>query len=126
MGIKGLMVLLSDHAPVSITEHPLKSYFGRVLALDASIAIYQFLSAVRFGPEGELLTNEEGETTSHLKGFFNRTSRLLAAGVKPIYIFDGEAPRQKLGEQMKRRERKEMAEQKLEEAKEAGKGERNG
>jgi flap endonuclease-1 len=43
MGIKQLMQLLTDKAPESITNVTLESLSGRVLACDASIAIYQFL-----------------------------------------------------------------------------------
>ena len=49
---------------------PLKSLNGRKIAIDASMAIYQFLIAVRQGGEGNVhqqLTNEAGETTSHIQ-----------------------------------------------------------
>ena len=36
--------------------------FGRKVAIDASMSIYQFLIAVR-QKDGEMLTNAEGETT---------------------------------------------------------------
>ncbi|CAN6850189.1 unnamed protein product [Brassica oleracea] len=39
-----------------------------------------------------MLTNEAGEVTSHLQGMFNRTIRLLEAGIKPVYVFDGKPP----------------------------------
>ncbi|KAK8293252.1 hypothetical protein V6Z12_D06G176600 [Gossypium hirsutum] len=40
----------------------------------------------------EMLTNEAGEVTSHLQGMFTRTIRLLEAGLKPVYVFDGQLP----------------------------------
>ena len=43
MGIKGLTKLLADHAPSSIKECEFKGYFGRKVAIDASMSIYQFL-----------------------------------------------------------------------------------
>jgi flap endonuclease-1 len=43
MGIKQLMQLLSDKAPDSYKTISMEQLSGRVLALDASIAIYQFL-----------------------------------------------------------------------------------
>ena len=43
MGIKGLSKLLQEHAPGSISEHTIANYFGRKVAIDASMVIYQFL-----------------------------------------------------------------------------------
>lgn len=40
----------------------MKTLFGRKVAIDASMSIYQFLIAVR-QKDGELLTNDAGETT---------------------------------------------------------------
>ena len=42
-GIKGLTKLITDLAPGAITEKELKNYLGRKVAIDASMAIYQFL-----------------------------------------------------------------------------------
>lgn len=38
------------------------------------------------------LTDEVGETTSHLQGMFHRTIRMISHGIKPIFIFDGKPP----------------------------------
>ncbi|KAH7542876.1 hypothetical protein FEM48_Zijuj02G0121700 [Ziziphus jujuba var. spinosa] len=83
MGIKGLTKLLADNAPKAMKEQKFESYFGRKIAIDASMSIYQFLIVVgRVGTE--MLTNEAGEVTSHLQGMFTRTIRLLEAGIKPV------------------------------------------
>jgi flap endonuclease-1 len=92
--------LLGDHAPGCVKEHDLKSYFGRKVAIDASMSIYQFLVAVRSGADN--FTNADGEVTSHLMGLFYRTVRLLELGVKPAYVFDGKPPPMKGGELAKR------------------------
>ncbi|KAH7885537.1 PIN domain-like protein [Phlebopus sp. FC_14] len=119
MGIKGLTSLLSEHAPKSLIEHDIKTLFGRKVAIDASMSIYQFLIAVR-QKDGELLTNEAGETTSHLMGFFYRTIRIVENGIKPAYVFDGKPPELKSGVLSKRFERREEAKADGEEAKETG------
>jgi 5'-3' exonuclease len=62
---------------VLLKENEIKNYFGRKVAIDASMSLYQFLIAVR-GDGGAQLTSEDGETTSHLMGFFYRTIRLVA------------------------------------------------
>lgn len=96
MGIKGLTGLISQHAPAAIREHDIKTLFGRKVAIDASMSIYQFLIAVR-QKDGEMLTNDAGETTSHLMGFFYRTIRIVENGIKPAYVFDGKPPSLKQG-----------------------------
>jgi len=78
-------------------EHEIKTYFGRKVAIDASMSIYQFMIAVR-GQDGQQLSNEQGETTSHLMGIFYRTIRMMENGIKPVYVFDGKPPTLKSGE----------------------------
>ncbi|EEB95149.1 hypothetical protein MPER_05929, partial [Moniliophthora perniciosa FA553] len=119
MGIKGLTGLISEHAPNAIKEHEIKTLFGRKVAIDASMSIYQFLIAVR-QRDGEMLTNDAGETTSHLMGFFYRTIRIVENGIKPAYVFDGKPPELKKGVLSKRFARREEAKEEGEEAKEVG------
>ena len=47
MGILGLSKLIADVGPVAIKENEIKNYFGRKVAIDASMSLYQFLIAVR-------------------------------------------------------------------------------
>jgi len=32
------------------------------------------------------------KVTSHIQGLFNRTIRMLASGIKPVFVFDGKPP----------------------------------
>ncbi|KAJ1513495.1 Elongation of fatty acids protein 2 [Coelomomyces lativittatus] len=118
MGIHGLTKLLGDQAPQVLQENEIKNYFGRKIAIDASMAIYQFLIAVR--NEGQMLTNDSGETTSHLIGMFYRTIRMLDNGIKPVYVFDGKPPELKSIELEKRFQKRTEATASLEEAIEKG------
>ncbi|EDV25984.1 uncharacterized protein TRIADDRAFT_24563 [Trichoplax adhaerens] len=118
MGIHGLAKLIADHAPSAIKENEIKNYFGRKVAIDASMSIYQFLIAVR--SDGNVLTNEAGETTSHLMGLFYRTIRMMENGIKPVYVFDGKPPRLKSGELARRQERREEAQKQASEAEKEG------
>ncbi|GAB0492685.1 hypothetical protein MMPV_003953 [Pyropia vietnamensis] len=122
MGIKGLTKLLGDHAPGSIKDVELKSLFGRKIAIDASMSIYQFLVAVRQAG-GESLTNDAGDVTSHLSGLFHRTVRLMEMGIKPVYVFDGAPPEMKSGELKKRSEAKAAAQAAAAKAQEEGNAE---
>ncbi|XP_066946347.1 flap endonuclease 1 [Macrobrachium rosenbergii] len=118
MGILGLSKLIADVAPSAVKENEIKNYFGRKVAVDASMSLYQFLVAVR--QEGNMLMTADGETTSHLMGFFYRTIRMVENGIKPVYVFDGKPPTMKGGELAKRAERREEAQKALEKAEEAG------
>ncbi|OXU29107.1 hypothetical protein TSAR_004274 [Trichomalopsis sarcophagae] len=118
MGILGLSKLIADIAPEAIKECELKHLFGRKIAIDASMCLYQFLIAVR--SEGAQLSSVDGETTSHLMGTFYRTIRLVENGIKPVYVFDGKPPTLKGGELAKRAERREEAQKQLQAAEEAG------
>ncbi|NXP22598.1 FEN1 endonuclease, partial [Scytalopus superciliaris] len=118
MGIHGLAKLIADVAPGAIRENDIKSYFGRKVAIDASMSIYQFLIAVRQG--AEVLQSDDGETTSHLMGMFYRTIRMAENGIKPVYVFDGKPPALKSGELAKRGERRAEAQRHLQQAQEAG------
>jgi flap endonuclease-1 len=114
MGIHGLMKLLSEECPEAIKEQELENYTGRKVAIDASMAMYQFLVAVRMGPGGgqssSMLMNEAGEVTSHIQGMFNRTIKMMTSGIRPAYVFDGKPPEMKSGELAKRLARREKAE----------------
>lgn len=106
-----------------IREVELKSLHGRKIAIDASMAIYQFMIAVRTGSQtnaAAMLTNENGDPTSHIQGMFNRTIRFMTEGIRPAFVFDGKPPQFKSGELLKRREKRAKAEEALKAATEEG------
>ncbi|QLG72612.1 hypothetical protein HG535_0D03200 [Zygotorulaspora mrakii] len=115
MGIKGLNAIISEHVPTAIRKSDIKAFFGRKVAIDASMSLYQFLIAVR-QQDGGQLTTETGETTSHLMGMFYRTLRMIDNGIKPCYVFDGKPPTLKSHELDKRTSRRAETEKKLAEA----------
>ncbi|KAF9169188.1 Elongation of fatty acids protein 2 [Mortierella sp. AD011] len=119
MGIHGLSKVIGDNAKDAIKEDDIKNYFGRKVAIDASMSIYQFMIAVR-QQDGQLLQNEQGETTSHLMGMFYRTLRMVDNGIKPVYVFDGKPPTLKSGELAKRTQKRKEATASKEEAEEIG------
>lgn len=105
---------LVKSSPITISE-----LSGKVIAIDAYNTIYQFLATIR-GITGELLTNNNGEVTSHLSGLFYRNVNLLAEDIKLIYIFDGEPSPLKSKEIDRRRQVKQDALNKYQEAITAG------
>ena len=96
------------------------SFFeGKKVAIDALPTIYEMLATIR-DRRGGYLHDSKGRITSHLVGLFNRTARMLAIGIKPIYVFDGPPHPLKMRELEIRKERKEIALQKYIEALQRG------
>jgi flap endonuclease-1 len=101
---------------VSLTEiiEPRETEFeqlhGRCVAVDAYNTLYQFLSIIRDRMTGEPLRDSRGRVTSHLSGLFYRTSRMLEAGIEPVYVFDGKPPEFKEETVAARKETREEAE----------------
>lgn len=65
-----------------------KDLAGKIVAVDAFNAIYQFLSSIR-QPDGTPLMDSHGRVTSHLSGLLYRNLALMNEGVKLAYVFDG-------------------------------------
>ncbi len=93
----------------------LRELKGKVIAIDAYNALYQFLTAIR-QPDGTPLMDSRGRVTSHLSGLFYRTINLIESGIKPVYVFDGKPPELKARELSDRISVKEEAKRKYEEA----------
>jgi flap endonuclease-1 len=94
-----------------ILSHPeddIGAFEGRVMALDAYNAIYQFLSSIR-QPDGTPLMDSQGRVTSHLSGVLYRTSSIMAKGVRMVYVFDGPPHPLKMDTLAARREVRERA-----------------
>lgn len=108
-----------------ITTQPLElsELKNKVIAIDAHNILYQFLSSIR-GPDGRPLINTEGQVTSHLAGLLYRTSNLVEAGMKLVFVFDGPPHPLKKATLDKRREIRTQAKVEMEKAIEAGDFER--
>ena len=109
-----------DLKPI-LTTCPIKSsdLSDKIIAVDAYNTIYQFLATIR-GPTGESLTNNKGEITSHLSGLFYRNINFLTENIKLVYIFDGKPHSLKFKEIARRKELKQEAIEKYQEALEEG------
>jgi flap endonuclease-1 len=112
MGVKITELLLSK-------ELNMGELAGKVIAIDASNHLYQFLTTIR-AHDGSLFTDSKGRITSHLIGLFYRTANLLQAGITPVYVFDGKPPSLKEKTYMLRKKGKVEAEKSYEEAAKTG------
>ncbi|MEM0379242.1 MAG: flap endonuclease-1 [Nanopusillaceae archaeon] len=102
-----------------IKETEISYFSGKIIAIDAFNAIYQFLTAIR-QEDGTPLMDSKGRITSHLSGLFYRTKKLLENGIKPVYVFDGKNPEFKKKEIEIREENKRKLEEKYKKAIELG------
>jgi flap endonuclease-1 len=100
-----------------VIKHPkeVSDFAGERVAVDAFNTLYQFLATIR-GPDGTPLKDAEGRVTSHLSGLLYRNTNFLEAGIKPIYVFDGEPPPLKRKTIEERAARKRVAEQEYRDA----------
>lgn len=93
---------------------------GKSLAVDANNYLYQFLALIRTR-DGTPLKNSHGNVTSHLAGLMLRSTRLMHDyDMDLVFVFDGEPPKLKEREILKRREIQEKATQEWEKALKAG------
>jgi len=123
MGIKGLMKFLQDACPKAVKEvKGPEAYTGRLVAIDASMCLYQFMIMIRENRSGSYsnMTNEDGQVTSHIIGMLSRSIRLMENGIKPVFVFDGKPPELKLGELAARKAKREEATKALAIAVESG------
>src|SRR3989338_4948344 len=88
---------------------------GKIIAVDAFNAIYQFLTTIR-QPDGTPLKDSNGNVTSHLSGLFYRNMSLILEGIRLIYVFDGETPLMKIKTIEKRMNAKQIAQEKYDKA----------
>merc|ERR1711862_1057507 len=79
MGVKSLWSLLASSGVIIQPE----SLEGKILAIDTSIWLYQFIKAMRT-ESGEMLPK------AHLIGMFRRICKLLFWRVRPVFVFDGD------------------------------------
>lgn len=105
-----------DLKPIlTYTNIKISNLSNKIIAVDAFNTIHQFLATIR-GSTGELLTNSNGEITSHLSGLFYRNINLLAEDIRLVYVFDGVSSALKTNEIHRRHQIKALATEKYEKA----------
>lgn len=98
MGVQGLWKLLE----CSGRQVDPETLEGKILAVDISIWLNQALKGVR-DRHGNSVEN------AHLLTLFHRLCKLLFFRIRPIFVFDGDAPLLKKQTLAKRRQRKDLA-----------------
>lgn len=98
MGVQGLWKLL-ECSGRQVSPETLE---GKILAVDISIWLNQALKGVR-DHHGNAIEN------AHLLTLFHRLCKLLFFRIRPIFVFDGDAPLLKKQTLAKRRQKKDLA-----------------
>ncbi|MHA1728203.1 MAG: flap endonuclease-1 [Promethearchaeota archaeon] len=113
MGVK-----LRDLVKPVVKEISLKNLLNKKIAIDAFNSIYQFLATIR-QRDGMSLKDFQGNVTSHLEGLYYRTLNLIENDIKPVYVFDGPPHELKLRTINERKQKREQAKHKMEQAQDA-------
>ena len=100
---------------LNLREISVAELADKVIAVDAHLFLYQFLTTIR-QMDGTPLMDSKGNITSHLTGLFTRTANLAQNGLKLVYVFDGKPPELKQKERERRKEIKIESEKKFKEA----------
>ncbi|CAL9688505.1 unnamed protein product [Knipowitschia caucasica] len=93
MGITKLADLVRTEAPDAISHKDISDYSGKIIALDTSIIMHQFRAAL-----------PSAATNLTLSGLFFRTLTLLEHDIKPVFVFEGKPPAEKMATLAKRAE----------------------
>lgn len=88
MGITNLAKFIKTYAPDTIKDITLKDLEDKVIAIDTSIVLYQFLVAI----SSQQLKTSDGKITSHIHAIITKALSLVKKKIKPIFVFDGVAP----------------------------------
>ena len=80
MGIKNLNSLIEKYANSGKSKRHLSSFNNKVLAIDTNVYLYKYL----YGK------------SNHIDGMFFMINKFKKFNIKPIFIFDGKPPNEKL------------------------------
>jgi flap endonuclease-1 len=113
MGVALRDIVLDYKSPVSWDA------LSGIAAIDASNALYQFLTIIR-QPDGTPLMDRRGRVTSHLSGILFRMVNFMEKGIRPVFVFDGMPARLKQATIEQRRKIRSEAGERWKEALERG------
>ena len=79
MGVNKLLQTIKKYASSSIQTKSIKEFSDKILAIDASIPMYEFLTQMNRVKDNSILElkDTEGNPTAHLMGLLSRTLFLM-------------------------------------------------
>lgn len=123
MGINKINELIREHAPNAFTNIPLSKFCGTRIAIDATGWLFSSYSvAFKEIVYATDVASDDIDPDKVLEAWLRNIKRflvkLLSHGINPMFIFDGQAPVQKLDTQNERKEKRVKAMNKYTELKE--------
>ncbi|MFK8213705.1 flap endonuclease-1 [Haloferax volcanii] len=104
----------------ALSEVSFDEVSGSVVAVDAHNWLYRYLTTTVKWTSSETYTTDAGEEVANLVGIVQGLPKFFEHDLTPVFVFDGGVTEMKDDEVAKRREQREKAEARLEEAREAG------
>ncbi len=104
----------------AIREVSFEDLGGGVVGVDAHNWLYRYLTTTVKFTDDSVYTTEEGEEVANLVGIVQGLPKLLENDLTPVFVFDGGPSELKADEIERRREQREQAEKRLEDARERG------
>ncbi|MFB6189608.1 MAG: flap endonuclease-1 [Halapricum sp.] len=104
----------------AIEEIPFEELKGSVVAVDAHNWLYRYLTTTVKWTSDDVYTTSEGEEVANLVGVVQGLPKFFEHDLTPVFVFDGAVTELKDAEVQERREKREAAEERLEDARERG------
>ena len=108
MGIGGLFQFMKKRCPDVFQKKPIDSLSGKTLVSDASLFMYKYLSVCTY--TGNSIYGRK----SFLMFFIQKIAFLKKHNISLVYVFDGQAPKEKDITRDKRRDKRQKAHERLE------------
>jgi len=103
-----------------IEDVPFAELQGSVVAVDAHNWLYRYLTTTVKWTSDDVYTTSDGEEVANLVGVVQGLPKFFEHDLTPVFVFDGAVTDLKDDEVKQRREKREAAEQRLEQARERG------
>ncbi|PSP50483.1 flap structure-specific endonuclease, partial [Halobacteriales archaeon QH_3_68_24] len=104
----------------ALSDVPFAELEGAVVAVDAHNWLYRYLTTTVKWTSDDVYTTSDGTEVANLVGVVQGLPKFFEHEIPPVFVFDGAVTDLKDDEVEKRREQRERAEAKLEEARERG------
>ena len=104
----------------ALSDVPFAELEGAVVAVDAHNWLYRYLTTTVKWTSDDVYTTSDGTEVANLVGVVQGLPKFFEHEITPVFVFDGAVTDLKDDEVEKRREQRERAEAKLEEARERG------
>ena len=104
----------------TLSEHDIEEFEGATVAVDAYNWLYKYMTTISRFTADEAYTTDDGRTIPTLIGVPRGLTRFFENDLTPLFVFDGDPHERKADEIAARRNAKEKAAEKAEEARKQG------